>query len=48
MNISIYIGKRDALKDPAMLSLVAQLQEGGCSVDVLYEGDRLENAPDIF
>jgi NAD+ kinase len=48
MNISIYIGKRDALKDPAMLSLVAQLQEGGCSVDVLYEGDRLENAPDML
>ena len=48
MNISIYIGKRDALKDPAMLSLVAHLQEGGCSVDVLYEGDRLENAPDML
>jgi NAD+ kinase len=48
MNISIYIGKRDALKDPAMLSLVAQLQEGGCSVDVLYEGDQLEKVPDML
>ena len=48
MNIAIYIGKREALKDPALLSLVAELEAGGCAVDILYGEDRLENTPDML
>jgi NAD+ kinase len=48
MNIAIYIGKREALSDPAMISLVSELEEGGCAVNILFDGDRLENAPDML
>ena len=48
MNIAIYIGKREALRDPALLTLVEKLQEGGCSLEILYDRDVLENTPDML
>ena len=48
MNIAIYIGKREALKDSGLLTLIADLEKSGCSVDILYEGDVLTDSPDIL
>ena len=48
MNIAIYIGKREALKDSGLLTLIADLEKSGCSVDILYEGDGLTDSPDIL
>ncbi len=48
MNIAIYIGKREALKDPALISLVAELERGDCQVDIYNDGDILENTPDML
>ncbi len=48
MKTAIYIGKREALKDPGLLALVSDLEKAGCSVEMLYEGDELEDTPDIL
>jgi NAD+ kinase len=48
MNISIYIGKKETLKDQALLALFEKLENAGCSMQILYEGDVLENTPDML
>jgi NAD+ kinase len=48
MNIAIYIGKKEALDDPDLKNLVLQLDKAGCGIDMLYEGDRLDNVPDML
>ena len=48
MKIAIYIGKKDALEDLALKSLLDELQKAGCHLEMLHEGDVLENHPDIL
>ena len=35
MNISIYIGKKETLKDQALLALFEKLENAGCSMKIL-------------
>ena len=48
MKIAIYIGKRDALKDTAVQSLVMELEKAGHEVGILYEEDSLDSYPDML
>ena len=48
MKIAIYIGKKEALKDPAVNSLVIELEKAGHALEFLHEGDGLEDMPDML
>ena len=48
MKIAIYIGKRDASEDPAIRGLLAELEQGASSIEILTEGDPLESVPDML
>lgn len=48
MNVAIYIGKKEALDDPDLKNLVLEFDKAGCGVEMLYEGDRLDNVPDML
>ena len=48
MIVAIYIGKKDALRDPSLMELVSELKESGCLVKMLFEGDFLEDVPDML
>ena len=48
MKIAIYIGKRDASEDPAVKDLVAELEQGASSIEILAEGDPLDGTPDML
>ena len=48
MIVAIYIGKKEALRDPSLMELVSELKESGCLVKMLFEGDFLEDVPDML
>lgn len=48
MNIAIYIGKKEAMRDPSVLALAAELQKAGSDVGFFFEGDALEKTPDML
>lgn len=48
MKIAIYIGKREALSDAGIRTLLAELESGGCEVVMLYDGDVLDSTADML
>lgn len=48
MKIALYIGKKEALSDEGIVTLLSELRNNGCEVNILYEGDSFDGAADML